>query len=106
MAANGPLAGVLGYTDLPLVSSDFRGDSRSSIVDGLMTAVLAEERLIRVVGWYDNEWGYACRVADLASFISECERDGYRLGRVRIVEREHIERALRTASFAPEGLPL
>ena len=106
MAANGPLAGVLGYTDLPLVSSDFRGDSRSSIVDGLMTDVLAEERLIRVVGWYDNEWGYACRVADLASFISECERDGQRPSRVRVVEREHIERALRTASFAPEGLPL
>ena len=105
-AASGPLAGVLGYTHLPLVSSDFRGDSRSSIVDGLLTAVLSEERMIHVVGWYDNEWGYACRVADLASFISECERDGHRLGRVRVVEREHIERALRTASFAPEGLPL
>lgn len=105
-AATGSLAGVLGYTDLPLVSSDFRGDSRSCIVDGLMTTVLPEEGMIRVVGWYDNEWGYASRVADVASFISECERKGRRPERVRVVEREHIERAIRTASFAPEGLLL
>ncbi|GAC1349715.1 MAG: type I glyceraldehyde-3-phosphate dehydrogenase [Ktedonobacteraceae bacterium] len=76
-AACGQLAGVLGYTDLPLVSSDFRGDSRSSIVDGLMTSVLSEERMMRVVGWYDNEWGYASRVADLAYFISHCVRRGH-----------------------------
>ncbi len=106
MAASGPLAGVLGYTNLPLVSSDFRGDSRSSIVDGLLTTLLYEERMIHVVGWYDNEWGYASRVADLASFIGECERNGPRPERVRVVEREQIERAVRTASFAPEGLPL
>ncbi len=106
VAARGPLAGILGYTDLPLVSSDFRGDSRSSIVDGLLTALLCEERMVHVVGWYDNEWGYASRVADLASFISECERSGQRPERVRVVEREQIERALRMASFAPEGLPL
>src|SRR6266571_2849236 len=62
-AANGSMAGVLGYTDLPLVSSDFRGDSRSCIVDGLMTAGLSEEHMIHVVGWYDNEWGYAWRVS-------------------------------------------
>jgi glyceraldehyde 3-phosphate dehydrogenase len=105
-AATGSLAGVLGYTDLPLVSSDFRGDSRSCIVDGLMTTVLPEEGMIRVVGWYDNEWGYASRVADVASFVSECERKGRRPERVRVVEREHIERAIRTASFAPEGLLL
>jgi glyceraldehyde 3-phosphate dehydrogenase len=102
MAACGPLAAILGYTHLPLVSSDFRGDSRSSTVDGLLTALLCEERMIRVVGWYDNEWGYASRVADLASFIGKCERRG----RVRGVEREQIERALRTVSFAPEELPL
>ena len=71
-----------------------------------MTAGLSEEHMIHVVGWYDNEWGYACRVADLASFISECEHNGRRPERVWIVEREYIERALRTASFAPEGLPL
>ncbi len=94
LAAAGPLSGVLGYTDLPLVSSDFRGDSRSSIVDGLMTAVLQNERTVRVVCWYDNEWGYASRVADLASFISECEFSGQRPERVRVVERERVEQAL------------
>ncbi len=67
------LHGTLHHPDLPLVSSDFRGDSRSSIVDGLLTALLCEARMIHVVGWYDNEWGYASRVADLASFISERE---------------------------------
>jgi glyceraldehyde 3-phosphate dehydrogenase len=78
LAASGPLAHVLGYSDLPLVSSDFRGDCRSSIVDGLMTAVLpTEEHMIRIVSWYDNEWGYASRVADLASLISACGSDRY-----------------------------
>ena len=94
LASTGSLAGVLGYTDLPLVSSDFRGDSRSGIVDGLMTANLYQERMIHVVGWYDNEWGYASRVADVASFISECEQSGLRPERVRVVEREQVELAL------------
>src|SRR5260370_4080052 len=76
MAACGQLSGILAYTDLPLVSSDFPGDSRSSIVDGLLTALICEGRRIHVLGWYDNEWGYASRVADLASFISECENSG------------------------------
>lgn len=94
LAAAGPLSGVLGYTDLPLVSSDFRGDSRSSIVDGLMTATLQDEYMVRVVCWYDNEWGYASRVADLASFISECESSRQRPERVRVVERKRVEQAL------------
>ena len=106
IASSKSLAGLPGYTDLPLVSSDFRGDSRSSIVDGLITVVLTEGDMIHVVGWYDNEWGYACRVADLASFISECEHSGQRLKRIRLVEREYIERTLRMVSFAPEELPL
>ncbi|HEV2235017.1 MAG TPA: type I glyceraldehyde-3-phosphate dehydrogenase [Ktedonobacterales bacterium] len=105
-AARGPLAGVLGFTRRPLVSSDFRGDSRSSIVDGLLTALLPGENVARVVSWYDNEWGYASRVVDLARYINECERGGLRPERVRVVERERLERALRTASYAPEGLPL
>src|SRR5579884_182251 len=75
LAACGPLANILGYTSLPLVSSDFRGDSRSCIVDGLMTTELSEEKTIRVVGWYDNEWGYASRVADLACYISQYAHD-------------------------------
>jgi glyceraldehyde-3-phosphate dehydrogenase/erythrose-4-phosphate dehydrogenase len=100
------LAGLLGYTDLPLVSSDFRGDSRSSIVDGLMTTVLSEENMVHIVGWYDNEWGYASRIADLANFISESEHSEQRLDRVRVVECEYIERAVRMVGYAPEELPL
>jgi len=64
-AAEGELAGILGYCDEPLVSVDFRGDPRSAVVDGLSTMVVGET-MVKVVAWYDNEWGYSCRVADLA----------------------------------------
>ena len=67
-AAEGPMKGILGYTEEPLVSSDFRGDSRSSIVDGLSTMV--KDDLVKVIAWYDNEWGYAVRTADLAKMIA------------------------------------
>jgi glyceraldehyde 3-phosphate dehydrogenase len=69
-AANGPLNGILGYTDEPLVSSDFRGDSHSGIVDGLSTMVLGGN-MVKIMSWYDNEWGYSCRVADLTNFIAQ-----------------------------------
>lgn len=69
-AAAGSLKGILGYTDEPLVSSDFRGDALSSIVDGLSTMVLGGN-MIKVLAWYDNEWGYSNRIADLAAFIAE-----------------------------------
>ncbi|GCE18763.1 type I glyceraldehyde-3-phosphate dehydrogenase [Dictyobacter kobayashii] len=69
-AAAGSLKGILGYTDEPLVSTDFRGDRRSSIVDGLSTMILGGN-MIKVLAWYDNEWGYSNRVADLAAFIAE-----------------------------------
>jgi glyceraldehyde 3-phosphate dehydrogenase len=68
--AEGDLEGILGYTDEPLVSSDFREDSRSSIVDGLSTMVIGGD-LIKVIAWYDNEWGYSCRVADLVAYMGE-----------------------------------
>jgi glyceraldehyde 3-phosphate dehydrogenase len=68
-AAGGPLKGILAYTDLPLVSSDFRGDSHSAIVDGLATMSLGGT-MVKVIAWYDNEWGYACRVSDLAAFVA------------------------------------
>jgi glyceraldehyde 3-phosphate dehydrogenase len=67
-AAKGPLKGMLDYTEEPLVSMDFKGDDHSSIVDGALTLVTGD-RLLKVVAWYDNEWGYSCRVADLAAFI-------------------------------------
>ena len=71
-AAAGPLKGILGVSDEPLVSVDFRGDSRSSIVDSALTMVIGGEgNFAKVLSWYDNEWGYSCRVADLTKFIAE-----------------------------------
>ncbi len=69
-AASGNMAGYLEYSDEPLVSSDFRGNSASSIVDALSTVVL-EEKMAKVLSWYDNEWGYSCRVADLAILMAQ-----------------------------------
>ncbi len=69
-AAAGPLAGILGASDDPLVSSDFRGDSRSSIVD-LPSNMVLGGNFIKVIAWYDNEWGYSCRVADLVKFVAD-----------------------------------
>ena len=69
-ADKGPMKGLLGYSDEPLVSSDYRGDSRSSIVDAQSTIVIGE-RMVKIVAWYDNEWGYACRTADLAAKVAQ-----------------------------------
>jgi len=72
-AAAGPLAGILGACEDPLVSSDFRGDPRSSIIDLLSTMVVGDAtggRLVKVIAWYDNEWGYSCRTADLANMVA------------------------------------
>ena len=68
-AAAGPMAGILGVSDEPLVSSDFRGDSRSSIIDADSTMVLGGT-MVKVISWYDNEWGYSCRVADLIAYVA------------------------------------
>jgi glyceraldehyde 3-phosphate dehydrogenase (phosphorylating) len=69
-AAAGPLDGILGVSDEPLVSSDFRGDSRSSIIDAASTMVLGGT-MVKVISWYDNEWGYSCRVADVVGYVAE-----------------------------------
>jgi glyceraldehyde 3-phosphate dehydrogenase len=69
-AAVGPMKGILGVSDEPLVSSDFRGDTRSSIIDAACTMVLGGN-FVKVIAWYDNEWGYSCRVADLVKIIAE-----------------------------------
>jgi glyceraldehyde 3-phosphate dehydrogenase len=69
-AAAGPLKGILGVSDEPLVSTDFRGDTRSSIIDADSTMVLGGT-MVKVISWYDNEWGYSCRVADLIRFVAE-----------------------------------
>ncbi|MGB0543388.1 MAG: type I glyceraldehyde-3-phosphate dehydrogenase [Longimicrobiales bacterium] len=69
-AAEGPMAGVLGVSHEPLVSIDYTSDPRSSTVDALSTAVM-DGRMVKVLSWYDNEWGYSSRVVDLVGFIGE-----------------------------------
>lgn len=69
-AADGPMKGYLGYTDEELVSMDFKGDPRSGVVDGPLTMVMPDN-LVKVMTWYDNEWGYACRVADLVHYMAQ-----------------------------------
>ncbi|MEA4903105.1 type I glyceraldehyde-3-phosphate dehydrogenase [Desulfitobacterium sp.] len=69
-AAEGKLKGYLAYTDLPLVSHDFNGDPHSSTVDGLSTMMLGD-RMLKVLAWYDNEWGYSNRVVDLVRYIAD-----------------------------------
>ncbi|MBV8082013.1 MAG: type I glyceraldehyde-3-phosphate dehydrogenase [Candidatus Eremiobacteraeota bacterium] len=64
----GRMKDILGFSDEPLVSTDYRGDSRSSVIDGLSTMVIGD-RFVKVLSWYDNEWGYSCRIADLAAYI-------------------------------------
>ncbi|MCG7217316.1 type I glyceraldehyde-3-phosphate dehydrogenase [Paenibacillus mucilaginosus] len=69
-AANGPLKGILNYSEEPLVSSDYNGDPASSTIDALSTMVVGDN-MVKVVSWYDNEWGYSNRVVDLANFIAK-----------------------------------
>ena len=69
-AAEGPMKGILGVSEEPLVSSDFKGDERSSIIDALSTKVYGGN-MVKVVSWYDNEWGYSTRVADLAKYMAD-----------------------------------
>ena len=69
-AASGSMKGILEYSEEPLVSSDIRLNPHSSIIDGLSTMSMAGN-MVKVVGWYDNEWGYSCRASDLAAFIAD-----------------------------------
>ena len=69
-ASEGRMKGLLGFTTEELVSMDFKGDDRSSIIDAASTMVTGDN-LLKVIAWYDNEWGYSCRVADLAAFMAE-----------------------------------
>ncbi|MEE9579488.1 MAG: type I glyceraldehyde-3-phosphate dehydrogenase, partial [Gemmatimonadota bacterium] len=68
-AAAGELAGILEYSDEPLVSTDYVGNPASSIVDSLATSVL-NGRMVKIIAWYDNEWGYSNRSLELASFVA------------------------------------
>jgi len=69
-ASEGHLKGILGYNDEPLVSSDYKQDPHSCVIDGLSTMTMGKN-MVKVLGWYDNEWGYSCRTADLAAFMSD-----------------------------------
>jgi len=69
-AAEGPLKGIMGYSEEPLVSIDYKGDPRSSIIDAQFTQVM-RGNMVRVISWYDNEWAYSVRLADLANYIAE-----------------------------------
>jgi glyceraldehyde 3-phosphate dehydrogenase len=69
-AAEGPMKGILGYSEEPLVLMDYVGDPRSSIIDGLVTKVMGDN-MVKVLAWYDNEWGYSCRTVDLAVMVAK-----------------------------------
>src|SRR6266508_982862 len=67
-ASEGELKGIMAYTEEPLVFSDLKGDTHSTIVSGIDTIVLGN--MVKVISWYDNEWGYACRLADITAFVA------------------------------------
>jgi glyceraldehyde 3-phosphate dehydrogenase len=67
-ASEGDLKGIMGYTEEPLVSSDLKGNDQSTIVSAIDTIVLGD--MVKVISWYDNEWGYACRLADIAAYVA------------------------------------
>jgi len=68
-AAEGELKGIMEYCAEPLVSSDFKGNPASAIFDALSTMVI-DGNMVKVLAWYDNEWGYSCRLADIAAYIA------------------------------------
>ena len=68
-ASENEMKGILGYNELPLVSVDYNNCPISTVVDGLSTMVM-EDNMVKVLAWYDNEWGYACRVLDLAILVA------------------------------------
>jgi len=68
-AAEGPLKGILAYTEDPIVSTDIVGDPHSSIVDAQLTMVIGDGRMAKVISWYDNEWGYSNRCVELAGKV-------------------------------------
>jgi glyceraldehyde 3-phosphate dehydrogenase len=70
--SEGEMAGILGYCDEPLVSTDFEGDSRSSIFDA-GAGIMLNEKFVKLVAWYDNEWGYSCRVVDLMKHVAKVD---------------------------------
>jgi glyceraldehyde 3-phosphate dehydrogenase len=69
VASEGPLKGILGYTEDDVVSSDFIGDPRTSIFDA-KAGIALNDNFVKVVAWYDNEWGYSCKLLDLVAYMN------------------------------------
>ena len=86
-ASEGSLKGILGYEERPLVSCDYTNDNRSSIIDALSTMVVDDNQL-KVFAWYDNEWGYSCRMADLTCHVVELEAEAFSPAAVRHRHRQ------------------
>src|SRR5256885_95638 len=78
-ASEGSLKGIMDYTEEPLVSSDLKGDTHSTIVSAIDTVVLGN--MVKIISWYDNEWGYACRLADITEFVASKMRVPVAAGR-------------------------
>jgi len=101
-AAAGSLFGILSVSDRPLVSTDFKGSNYSAVVDGPMTDVVPGSAMARVVAWYDNEWGYAGRVVDLARLIVDREEELHAFSpRGRVVAEAEIRRRLLLGELGP-----
>ncbi len=82
-AISGPLKGILGYSDEPLVSRDYQGDPRSSIIDGLSTLVIGGN-MVKILSWYDNEWGFSNRLVDLAVLMDKKRVVGLKPGGLKL----------------------
>lgn len=98
-AAEGELKGILGYSEAPLVSRDYYGDSHSSIVDAMSTLVM-DDNLVKIMAWYDNEWGYSCRVLDLVMYITKRESGTVKKITWTGIERDNLYRSV-TAAYVP-----
>lgn len=98
-ASEGELKGILAYSDAPLVSRDFYGDSHSSIVDAMSTMVM-DGNLVKILAWYDNEWGYSCRVLDLVMYMAKREAGTVTKITWTGIERDNIYRSV-TAAYVP-----
>lgn len=98
-ASRGDLKGILGYSEAPLVSRDYYGDSHSSIVDAMSTLVM-EGNLVKVMAWYDNEWGYSCRVLDLVMYITKREAGSVKKITWTGIGRDNLYRSV-TAAYVP-----
>jgi len=95
-ASEGDLKGILGFSEAPLVSKDYYGDSHSSIVDAMSTLVM-DDNLVKVMAWYDNEWGYSCRVLDLVMYITKRESGSVKKITWTGVDRENLYRSVTAA---------